>query len=111
VWRASGVATAADIRAATAAARGADLLLLDAKAPSAAPLPGGNGLRFDWRLVADAPPGLAWGLSGGLDAANVGEAIRVSRAGLVDVSSGVEDAPGVKSATKIEAFLKAARAA
>lgn len=110
VWRAAGVATAVDIRVAAAGARGADLLLLDAKAPSSASLPGGNGLHFDWRLLERAPPGMAWGLSGGLDAANVGEAIRVSHAALVDVSSGVEDAPGVKSMAKIEAFLKAARA-
>lgn len=112
LWRAAGVASAADIRAANGAARGVcDLLLLDAKAPTSAPLPGGNGLRFDWRLVEAARPDLPWGLSGGLDAGNVGEAIRGCGPALVDVSSGVEDAPGIKSAGKIRAFIEAARAA
>ncbi len=112
LWRAAGVASAADIRAANTTARGtADLLLLDAKAPSSAPLPGGNGLRFDWRLVEAVRPDMAWGLSGGLDAANVAEAIRGCAPGLVDVSSGVEDAPGIKTAAKIRAFIEAAKAA
>ncbi len=112
IWRAAGVASVADIRAANAAARvTADLLLLDAKAPTSAPLPGGNGLRFDWRLVIDARPDMPWGLSGGLDAGNVAEAIRGCAPGLVDVSSGVEDAPGVKSTAKIRAFLSSVRAA
>ncbi|WP_185965125.1 phosphoribosylanthranilate isomerase [Glacieibacterium frigidum] len=109
VWRAAGVASAADIRAASLTAHGAALLLLDAKAPSSAPLPGGNGLRFDWRVLGGARPGMAWGLSGGLDADNVGEAIRIAGPGLVDVSSGVEDAPGVKSVAKIRAFLETVR--
>jgi phosphoribosylanthranilate isomerase len=111
VWRAAGVATAADIVAADRAATGCDLLLLDAKAPSSAPLPGGNGLRFDWRVLTMARPGMAWGLSGGLDADNVGDAVRICRPGLVDVSSGVEDAPGVKSMASIKAFIQAVRAA
>lgn len=112
LWRAAGVASAADIRAANGSARGVcDLLLLDAKAPTSAPLPGGNGLRFDWRLVEAARPDLPWGLSGGLDATNVGEAIRGCGPALVDVSSGVEDAPGIKSAAKIRAFIAAVRAA
>ena len=112
VWRAAGVASAADIRAANAAVRGiCDLLLLDAKAPSEAPLPGGNGLRFDWRLLTEARPDLPWGLSGGLDAGNIAEAIRGCGPALVDVSSGVEEAPGVKSAAKIRAFIEAARTA
>jgi phosphoribosylanthranilate isomerase len=112
LWKAAGVTTAADIRAAVAAARGAcDLLLLDAKAPSSAPLPGGNGLRFDWRLLGEARPDMAWGLSGGLDADNVGAAVRDLRPPLVDVSSGVEEAPGVKSVHKIRAFIEAVRTA
>ena len=111
VWRAAGVATAADIRAADAAAGPADLLLLDAKAPSGASLPGGNGVRFDWRVLADVRPARAWGLSGGLDAGNVGDAVRGCAPALVDVSSGVEDAPGVKSVAKIGAFIQAVRAA
>lgn len=111
VWRAAGVATRDDIRAAAAAARGADRLLFDAKAPTDARLPGGNGVRFDWRLLDGIAVRVPWGLSGGLDAATVGEAVRVARPPLVDVSSGVEDAPGVKSVDKIKAFVAAVRAA
>lgn len=109
VWRAVGVASRADIAAATAAADAADLLLFDAKAPSGAALPGGNGVRFDWSLLAGLRIGGDWGLSGGLDAGSVGEAIGQSGAPLVDVSSGVEDAPGVKSVEKMRAFIAAAR--
>ena len=109
VWKAVPVRTRADI-AATAAWRGvADLVLLDAKPPPGAALPGGNGVRFDWSLLADVRPPMPWGLSGGLDPANVGEAIRATGAPLVDVSSGVEDAPGVKSPAKIAAFCEAVR--
>ena len=109
VWRAVGVRVAADLRAANQEFSGADALLLDAKAPEGGALPGGNGLRFDWRLLSEARPSLPWILAGGLDAGNVGEALRVTGAPFVDVSSGVEDAPGVKSLAKIEAFIKAAR--
>lgn len=112
LWRAVGVATRADVTAAIAAARGvSDLLLFDAKAPSGAALPGGNGVRFDWRLLAGIAPATPWGLSGGLDAGNVGDAVRGSGAPLIDVSSGVEDAPGVKSVHRIQAFIEAVRAA
>ncbi|WP_409049881.1 phosphoribosylanthranilate isomerase [Sandarakinorhabdus sp.] len=111
VWRAAGVATRAEITQAAQGAGPADLLLLDAKAPSRSPLPGGNGLSFDWRLLADAPPGRAFGLAGGLDAGNVGEAIRLARPAMVDVSSGVEEAAGVKSLSRIAAFAEAVRAA
>ena len=112
VWLAAGVTTRADIAAAIAEARGvSDLLLFDAKAPSGAALPGGNGVRFDWRLLAGLSPGMPWGLSGGLDAGNVGDAVRGSNAPLVDVSSGVEDAPGVKSVAKIQGFIEAVRRA
>ena len=111
VWRATGVATRADIAAAVKASQGAaDRLLLDAKAPSGAPLSGGNGLRFDWQLLVGFNPGMPWGLAGGIDAGNVGAAIAATQAPLVDVSSGVEDAPGVKSVEKIRAFVAAVRA-
>ncbi len=117
VWRAIGVATRADIAAAVKASQGAaDRLLLDAKAPSAAlpaggaPLGGGNGVRFDWQLLVGFNPGMAWGLAGGIDAGNVGAAIAATHTPLVDVSSGVEDAPGVKSVEKIRAFVAAVRA-
>jgi phosphoribosylanthranilate isomerase len=111
VWKAVGVRQAADIRAAERDFGAADALLLDAKPPEGAALPGGNGLRFDWRLLADARPSMPWILAGGLDAGNVGEAIRQTGAPFVDVSSGVEDAPGVKNLAKIAAFVEAARRA
>jgi phosphoribosylanthranilate isomerase len=111
VWRASGVRTRADIRAAIAAGGGADRLLLDAKATTDSPLPGGNGLAFDWRLLDGmAMPG-PWGLSGGLHAGNVGAALALLRPAFVDVSSGIEDSPGVKSLLKIKAFADAVHAA
>lgn len=112
-WKALGVRTSADVAAAGAFAGVADLLLFDAKPPTPpageTAVPGGTGLRFDWRLVQDLRLGSRWGLAGGLDAQSVGEAIRLTRPHLVDVSSGVEDAPGVKSVARIEAFIKAAR--
>ena len=108
VWRAAGVATRADITAAIAGAGPADRLLLDAKAPREAALPGGNGLAFDWRLLDGMHLPIAWGLSGGLDAGNVGAALALLRPDFVDVSSGIEDQPGVKSIAKIKAFAAAA---
>ncbi len=105
------MATREDIRAAVAAAGCADRLLFDAKAPRGSTLPGGNGVRFDWRLLDGVALRTPWGLSGGLDAASVGEAVRQARPPLVDVSSGVEEAPGVKSVDKIKAFVAAVRAA
>jgi phosphoribosylanthranilate isomerase len=111
VWKAVGVKTAADIRLAERDFAGADLLLLDAKAPEGATLPGGNGLRFDWRILADARPRMPWALAGGLTLETVAEAIRRTGAPMVDVSSGVEDAPGAKNLAKIAAFVEAARRA
>ena len=111
VWAAVGVATSADIAAAKRYTGAVDRLLFDAKTPKGADLPGGMGLRFDWRLLAGAVPGLVWGLAGGLDAGNVAEAIRATGAPLVDVSSGVEESAGVKSVARIRAFVAAARAA
>jgi phosphoribosylanthranilate isomerase len=81
-------------------------ILYDAKTP-AGTLPGGMGLRFDWTLLEGFTHEMPWALSGGLDAENVAEAVRVTGAGLVDISSGVETAPGVKDMDKIAAFLKA----
>ena len=109
--KAIGVAVSGDLAAAKAYAGVADMLLFDAKPGKDAKLPGGNGLPFDWRLLAghtDEPPYL---LSGGLDVANVAEAIILSGAMAVDVSSGVESAPGVKDNAKIAAFVARARAA
>jgi len=111
VWKAVGVKSAADIRAAERTFAAADSLLLDAKAPAGAVLPGGNGLRFDWRLLSDARPAMPWILAGGLTAETVAEAIRRTQASFIDVSSGVEDAPGVKNLAMIAAFVEAARRA
>jgi phosphoribosylanthranilate isomerase len=107
-WAAIAIKTAADLAQAAAFAGAADRLLYDAKTPDAATLPGGMGVRFDWSLLDGVRHPLPWALSGGLDPANVGEAIARTRAALVDVSSGVESAPGVKDVDKIAAFLKAA---
>lgn len=108
VWKVLSVATRADLDRAAAYAGAADLVLLDAKTPKGA-LPGGLGLAFDWALLAGWKPPLPWGLAGGLSPANVGEAVRLTSAPLVDCSSGVESAPGVKDVDRIAAFCKAAR--
>ena len=89
----------------------ADRLLFDARAPREATRPGGLGKTFDWHLLENLDPGLPFMLSGGLDAGNVGEALRITRAPGVDVSSGVERAPGEKDPDKIRVFVRAARAA
>jgi phosphoribosylanthranilate isomerase len=89
----------------------ADRLLFDARAPREATRPGGLGKPFDWRLLENIDPGVPFMLSGGLDAGNVAEALRITRAPAVDVSSGVERAPGVKDPDKIRAFVRAAREA
>jgi phosphoribosylanthranilate isomerase len=110
VIKAIGVADADDLALADAYAD-ADALLIDAKPPRGAVLPGGNGVPFDWGLVRNFSPRKPWLLSGGLTPENVGQAIRDSRARAVDVSSGVESAPGVKNPLRISAFIAAARAA
>jgi phosphoribosylanthranilate isomerase len=89
----------------------ADRLLFDARAPQGATRPGGLGRTFDWTLLKDIDRAIPFMLSGGLDAGNVGEAVAITRAPGVDVSSGVEKAPGVKDPDKIRAFIAAARAA
>jgi phosphoribosylanthranilate isomerase len=109
--RALRVAEASDLEAAKAFEAAADYLMFDAKAPPGALLPGGNGAAFDWSILAGRAFSKPWFLAGGLNAANVGQAIAQSGAGLVDVSSGVESAPGVKDPFLIEAFLKAVRRA
>ena len=87
----------------------ADRFLLDAKAPEGSDLPGGNGVSFDWRLLQSLDTKTPWMLSGGLDAANIGEALAISGAASIDVSSGVEAAPGRKDIAKIAAFIKTVR--
>ena len=111
VIKAIGVREPADLLAAARYRSIADRLLLDAKPPKDAALPGGNGNAFDWAILEDFEPGLPFLLSGGLDATNVGTAIRMARAPGVDVSSGVETAPGRKDPALIRAFIAAARRA
>jgi phosphoribosylanthranilate isomerase len=110
VIKALGVARAQDLAQAHGFEPAADMLLFDAKPPPGA-LPGGNALAFDWRIMANQRFSRPWLLSGGLNAENLGEAISASGAALVDVSSGVETAPGLKDPAKIAAFLTAARSA
>jgi phosphoribosylanthranilate isomerase len=85
----------------------ADRLLFDAKPPKGGELPGGNGMAFDWRLLSDVDPATGYMLSGGLNAANIAEALAVARPSGIDISSGVESAPGVKDVRLIEAFFRA----
>ena len=107
LWKALPVRTNADLAAARDYAGLVDRILFDAKPPPGSALPGGNGLRFDWELLRGAHINQPWGLSGGLDPANVAEAIAITNAPLVDVSSGIEDAPGQKNVDKMAAFLNA----
>ena len=109
--KAIGVAAGADLAAAEAYAGVAGYLLIDAKPPKDAALPGGNGRPFDWSLTRDFHFPRPWLLSGGLDPETVAAAIALSGARGVDVSSGVERAPGVKDPAKIRAFVAAARRA
>jgi phosphoribosylanthranilate isomerase len=111
VAKAVGIAEAADLARLAAYRGAADWLLLDAKPPKGSVLPGGNGRAFDWTLLAGLDRSLPIMLSGGLDAANVAEAIRLVRPDAVDVSSGVELRPGEKDPDRIKAFVEAARAA
>ncbi len=111
VIKALSISTADDL-AAIASYRGvADKMLLDAKAPKGSELPGGNGVTFDWTLLQRLEPGLDYMLSGGLNAGNVADAIRIARPPGLDISSGVESAPGVKDVTLIANFFAAARSA
>jgi len=108
VWKALPVACRDDVARADAYAKAVDLVLFDAKTPKGA-MPGGMGLSFDWGLVANWNGPVAWGLAGGLSPDNIAEAVRISGAPLVDTSSGVESAPGVKDVDRIAAFAYAAR--
>jgi phosphoribosylanthranilate isomerase len=110
VMKAVGVADEGDLAALMEYALTADQILIDAKPPKGADLPGGNGLAFDWRLLVGRKWLRPWMLAGGLTADNVAEAVRLTGARQVDVSSGVESAPGVKDAARIAAFVKAAQA-
>ena len=105
------VATREDARVALDYKGIADLILFDAKPPPGAVLPGGNGLAFDWTAIEEVARKVPFMLSGGLTPGNVAEAIRVTGAPAVDVSSGVESAPGVKDVALIHAFVAAAKSA
>jgi phosphoribosylanthranilate isomerase len=111
VMKAIAVETKGDLALVASYIGVADRLLFDARAPREATRPGGLGKTFDWHLLENLDPGVPFMLSGGLDTGNVGEALRITRAPGVDVSSGVERAPGEKDADKIRSFIRAAREA
>ena len=110
VMKAIPVETAADLAQVAGYAAVADQILFDARAPKDATRPGGLGTAFDWHLLENLQLNIPFMVSGGLHADNVAEAIRVTRTGGVDVSSGVESAPGRKDIDMIRAFIRAARA-
>lgn len=110
VMKALPIASRRDLSPIHLYAKVADRLIFDARAPKDATRPGGLGTPFDWTLLAGLNPGVPFMLSGGLNAGNVAEAIAVTQAPGVDVSSGVERAPGVKDPEKIRHFVRAARA-
>jgi phosphoribosylanthranilate isomerase len=109
VMKAIGIADESDVAKIDTYGAVADQLLVDAKAPKDADLPGGNGLAFDWRLVNRKYWPCPWMLAGGLTPENVGLAVQMTGARQVDVSSGVESAPGIKDSDLIRAFVKAAK--
>jgi phosphoribosylanthranilate isomerase len=109
VMKALKVATAADVAVARHFLPAADLIMFDAKPPEEALLPGGNGVSFDWGLLAGLRLDRPWALAGGLDADNIEAATRLARPPIIDVSSGVESRPGVKDPVLLERFLVAAR--
>ncbi len=112
VMKAVGIAEQSDLQALAPYAKDVEHILLDAKPPQTPDaLPGGNGVSFDWKLLNGLDPALPIMLSGGLNPDNVAEAIRLTKPQAVDVSSGVESGPGLKDPVRIEAFIKAARAA
>lgn len=111
VMKALSISTAADLDGAKPFIGIADGLLFDAKPPKGSNLPGGNGVSFDWTLLQNLDPGLDYMLSGGLNAANIADALCLANPPGLDISSGVESAPGVKDVALIDAFFRAVRAA
>lgn len=111
VVKAFSIREAADLKAIEPYRGIADRFLFDAKPPKGSELPGGNGVSFDWSLLAAIPPGTDYFLSGGLNAGNVGEALRIANPPAIDISSGVERATGVKDPALIAAFFRAVDAA
>lgn len=110
VWKAVAISEPSDLARAEPYWAVADRVLFDAKPPKGSVLPGGNGVAFDWGLLAGLDPRRPFVLSGGLNPGNVAEALRATAAPVLDVSSGVESAPGVKDPERIAAFITAARA-
>ncbi|MBC9878042.1 phosphoribosylanthranilate isomerase [Bradyrhizobium sp. INPA01-394B] len=110
VMKAVPVASAGDLAVLPGYAAVADRILFDARAPKDATRPGGLGTPFDWHLLENLALDLPYMVSGGLQPQNLAEAVRITRAGGVDISSGVESAPGVKDPELIKAFIRAARA-
>ena len=110
VMKAVGIADADDLPKLESYFGVADQILVDAKPPQGGELPGGNGLSFDWRLIAGRRWPCPWMLAGGLNPDTVAEAIKMTGATQVDVSSGVEDAPGIKSPDLIQKFIQNSRA-
>ncbi len=111
VMKAIGIASEADLPLLDVYSEVADQLLIDARALPGADRPGGNGVAFDWRIIRARQWRRPWMLAGGLDATNVAEAVRLTGADQVDVSSGVESRPGYKDPARVAAFVKAAREA
>lgn len=111
VIKAVKVRRADDVRRAAAYSNAADMVVYDAMPPKESPLPGGNGVTFDWSLLAKRPEAIPFMLSGGLNADNVAAAITQLHPAIVDVSSGVEVRPGIKDDDLIRHFIRAARAA
>jgi phosphoribosylanthranilate isomerase len=111
VMKVFSVSEAADLDRIKPYAGIADRFMFDAKPPKGSQLPGGNGVAFDWRILAGLDAGLDYMLSGGLNAANIGDALRSANPPAIDISSGVESAPGVKDPALIEQFFRAVRAA
>lgn len=109
VMKAVGVATTEDLAQLTAYEAVSDQILVDAKPAPDAALPGGNGIAFDWKLIAGRQWSRPWMLAGGLKAENVAEAVKLTGANQIDVSSGVESAPGIKDQGLIADFVKAAQ--
>lgn len=107
VMKAVGISDASDVAVARDYAKVSDQLLLDAKAPKDADLPGGNGHAFDWSLIRDEVWNVPWMLAGGLNPENVADSVSATGARQVDVSSGIESAPGVKDFANMTAFMQA----
>ena len=106
IIKAIAIREAADVTSAAHYETVADYLLFDAKPPKNAPLPGGNGLAFDWQLLRGLRCSVPWFVSGGLDEDNVNEALSISQAPAVDVSSGIERIAGVKDCAKMQRFVQ-----